>query len=324
MAQNEFKALVFHEIAVLHREIAEVRAPKLRKTELDTESTNSGSAASCGGFSSASADDEVFATPLSEQPPQVRALLASAVALVNTRAWTRSACQRYYAALRQHREEEPLQPARVETLSFLQLQELCGKLQIAPPADFKGMPTARAAIARKCAGVTGYFVSCYLAEQTARSLEFLAAQEGVLGSGAVVRHVIRGVVNTAMVTAPCVFYDRQDGRAVMSLSYKVVSLDDEGFGYAKTIQTVLVPSAAPSIPRLKMWQPSGDLGRDFEENARQRKCFLKEAELKQLAAEVGVGTAGHWRDRIVDALGEWASAACLSHMEAQLRSEQPE
>ena len=61
MAQNEFKALVFHEIAALHREIAEVRAPKLRKTELDTESTNSGSAASCGGFSSASADDEVFA-----------------------------------------------------------------------------------------------------------------------------------------------------------------------------------------------------------------------------------------------------------------------
>ena len=245
MAQNEFKALVFHEIAVLHREIAEVRAPKLRKTELDTESTNSGSAASCGGFSSASADDEVFATPLSEQPPQVRALLASAVALVNTRTWTRSACQRYYAALRQHREEEPLQPARVETLSFLQLQELCGKLQIAPPADFKGMPTARAAIARKCAGVTGYFVSCYLAEQTARSLEFLAAQEGVLGSGAVVRHVIRGVVNTAMVTAPCVFYDRQDGRTVMSLSYKVVSLDDEGFGYAKKIQTVLVPLAPP-------------------------------------------------------------------------------
>ena len=64
MAQNEFKALVFHEIAALHREIAEVRAPKLRKTELDTESTNSGSAASCGGFSSASADDEVSATPL--------------------------------------------------------------------------------------------------------------------------------------------------------------------------------------------------------------------------------------------------------------------
>ena len=324
MAQNEFKALVFHEIAELHREIAEVRAPKLRKTELDTESTNSGSAASCGGFSSASADDEVFATPLSEQPPQVRALLASAVALVNTRAWTRSACQRYYAALRQHREEEPLQPARVETLSFLQLQELCGKLQIAPPADFKGMPAARAAIAKKCAGVTGYFVTCYLAEQTARSLEFLAAQEGVLGSGAVVQHVCRGIVNTAMVTVPCVFYDLQDGRTVMSLSYRALSLDDEGFGYAKsaTIQKVLVPAPAPPIPKLETWQPSGDLARDFEENARQRKCFMKESELQQLAGEVGVPTAGLKRDQIIDALSAWASTACLSHLEAQLCGEQ--
>ena len=107
----------------------------------------------------------------------------------------------------------------------------------------------------------------------------------------------------------------------MSLTYKVVSLDDEGFGYAKTIQTVLVPSAAPSIPRLKMWQPSGDLARDFEENARQRKCFLKEAELQQLAGEVGVPTAGLKRDQIIDALSAWASTACLSHMDAQLRSE---
>ena len=106
-----------------------------------------------------------------------------------------------------------------------------------------------------------------------------------------------------------------------SASFTLEYSDDEGFGYAKTIQTVLVPSAAPSIPRLKMWQPSGDLARDFEENARQRKCFLKEAELKQLAGEVGVPTAGLKRDQIIDALSAWASTACLSHMDAQLRSE---
>ena len=100
----------------------------------------------------------------------------------------------------------------------------------------------------------------------------------------------------------------------MSLSYKVVSLDDEGFGYAKKIQTALVPSAAPSIPRLKMWQPSGDLARDFEENARQRKCFLKEAELKQLAANgLPLRASPTWRhSSAVGRLNERSLAAARS------------
>ena len=111
---------------------------------------------------------------------------------------------------------------------------------------------------------------------------------------------------------------------MISLDYRVVSLDDKGFGYAKSaaIQKVLVPAPAPPIPKLEMWQPSSDLARGFEENARQRKCFMKESELQQLAGEVGVTTAGLKRDQIIDALSAWASTACLSHLEAQLCAEQ--
>ena len=325
MEQNDFKAFVFQEFAAIRREMAEsARGAKLRKIDPDEESTNSGSGASLVSLSSASAAEEIFATPLSEQPASTRPLLESASALVKAQTWTRSTCQRYFAALRQHREEVPLQPARLETLSFLQLQELCRKLQLPPPVDFKSMPEAKAAVSKKCTGVTGYAVTRFLVEQTARSLAFLAEKDGVLGSGAVVQHVSRGVVTTAMVTAPVVFYDRQGDAAVISLNYRVLSLDDEGFGYAKSaaIQKVLVPAPAPPIPKLEMWQPSGDLARGFEENARQRKCFMKEGELHQLAGEVGVPTAGLKRDQIIDALSAWASTACLSHLEAQLCAEQ--
>ena len=328
MEQNDFKAFVFQEFAAIRREMAEsARGAKLRKIDPDEESTNSGSGASIVSLSSASAAEEIFATPLSEQPASTRTLLESASALVKAQTWTRSTCQRYFAALRQHREEVPLQPARLETLSFLQLQELCRKLQLPPPVDFKSMPEAKAAVSKKCTGVTGYAVTRFLVEQTARSLAFLAEKDGVLGSGAVVQHVSRGVVTTAMVTAPVVFYDRQGDAAVISLNYRVLSLDDEGFGYAKSaaIQKVLVPAPAPPIPKLEkqrcLWQPSGDLARGFEENARQRKCFMKESELQQLAGEVGATTAGLKRDQIIDALSAWASTACLSHMDAQLRSE---
>ena len=85
----------------------------------------------------------------------------------------------------------------------------------------------------------------YLAEQTERSAAFLAEQGGVLGSGAVVQHVSRAVVTTAMVIAPVVFYEQVGGRCVMSLRYRAASLDDEGLGYAKTIKKVLVEAASP-------------------------------------------------------------------------------
>ena len=204
---SDFKAFVLGELAVLHRGLAEhARATKIRKTELDAESTNSGasSALSCR---SSNSEEEIFATPLTEQPPEIRPLLEKAVALVRARVWTRSTCQRYFATLRHHYEANVLQPARVETLSFLQLQELCGKLQLPPPKDYKDMPAARAAISKKCVGVTEYFVTRYLAEQTARSATFVADQTEVLGCGTVVQHVSRAVVTTAMVIAPVGFYD---------------------------------------------------------------------------------------------------------------------
>ena len=193
MEQNDFKAFVFQEFAAIRREMAEsARGAKLRKIDPDEESTNSGSGASIVSLPGASAAEEIFATPLSEQPASTRPLLESASALVKAQTWTRSTCQRYFAALRQHREEVPLQPARLETLSFLQLQELCRKLQLPPPVDFKSMPEAKAAVSKKCTGVTGYAVTRFLVEQTARSLAFLAEKDGVLGSGVVThRHGYR-------------------------------------------------------------------------------------------------------------------------------------
>ena len=115
-----------------------------------------------------------------------------------------------------------------------------------PPAkDYKDMPAVRAAISKKCAGVGEYFVMRYLAEQTARSAAFLADQTEVLGCGAMVQHTSRAVVTTAMVIAPVVFYDQEDGRCVLSLCYRTISLDDEGFGYAQTIKNIFLEAAPP-------------------------------------------------------------------------------
>jgi hypothetical protein len=318
---GDFKAFVFSELAELHRGLAEhARATKVRKTESDAESTNSGASSGLSYRSNASGE-EIFATPLSEQPPEVRPLLEKAVALVRARVWTRSTCQRYFTTLRQHYEAHALQPARVETLSFLQLQELCGKLQVTAPKDYKDMPAARAAISKKCVGVAEYFVTRYLAEQTARSAAFLAEQTDVLGCGAVVQHTSRAVVTTAMVISPVVFHNQVDGRCVLSLCYRTISLDDEGFGYAKAIKKVLLEAAPPrALPALQMWTPSGDLAQEFEAGARKKECFMKTAELQQLAAEVGV-PSGSRREQIIDALAAWASKACLAHLQAQLCGE---
>ena len=141
----------------------------------------------------------------------------------------------------------------------------------APPQNFKAMAAARAAISAKCAGVIEYFVSRYLAEQTARSVASLAEQSAVLGSGAVIQYVSRSVVTTAMVIGPVVFYDRREGRCVASLSYRTMSLDDESFGYAQTIKKVLVPAPAPRLhPTLEMWLPAGDLAQSSKK-ARDRR-----------------------------------------------------
>ena len=138
MAQcsNDFKAFVFSELADIRQEMAaSARATKMRRTDLDTESTNSGASSALSNRSGAS-EDEPFATPLSEQPPEIRTLLERAVALAVDRTWSRGTCQ-YFAMLRQHYEPE-VQPARVESLSFCQLQELSGQLQLPPPQNFKG------------------------------------------------------------------------------------------------------------------------------------------------------------------------------------------
>ena len=300
----------------------ETRATKLRKTDVETESTNSGESSLSNR--SGTTDGEkgcIFATPLTEQPPETRPLLEKAVALVEEGAWSRSTCHRYFAALRQHYELE-LQPTRLESLGFHHLQELGGQLQLPPPQNYKGMAAAKTAISAKCAGVIGYFVTRYLAEQTARSLAFLAEQSDVLGSGAVVQYVSRSVVTTAMVISPVVFYDQREGRCVASLRYRTVSLDDESFGYAQTIKKVLVPAPAPRLaPTLDMWVPAGGLAQEFEEGARQKKCFMKIEELRHLAADVGVPQEGLTRDQVIDNLATWASEACQKHQETQLRCE---
>ena len=51
-----------------------------------------------------------------------------------------------------------------------------------------------AAISKKCVGVAEYFVTRYLAKETARLAAFLAEQTEVLGCGAVVQHTSRAVV----------------------------------------------------------------------------------------------------------------------------------
>ena len=48
---------------------------------------------------------------------------------------------------------------------------------------------------------------------------------------------------------------------------------------------------------------------------------MQTAELQKLAAEVGVPVEDLKRDQTIDALAAWASKACMSHLEAQLRGE---
>lgn len=326
MAQcpNDFKAFIFSELGDIRKEMAaSVRATKLRRTYSDTESTNSGASSVLSNRSGASEDGtQLFATPLCEQPPEIRPLLERAVELTVEGTWSRGACQRYFAMLRMHYEPEMVQPTRVGSLSFCQLQELCGEMQLPPPPDYKSMPAARAAISKKCAGVIEYFVTRYLAEKTACSLAFLAGQSEVLGSGAVIQYVSRSVVTTAMVINPVAFYDQREGRCVASLSYRTISLDDESSGYARTIKKVLVSAPAPRVPpNLELWLPCGDRAREFVEGARHKKCFMKIDALRQLATEVGVPHEGLTRDQVINNLATWASQACQTHLETQLHCE---
>ena len=324
MAGNDFKAFIFKELGDIRMEMAEnARATKLRKTD-DTESTNSGTSSLLSHRSSTSdaENQSIFATPLAEQPSEIRALLEKAVALVAEGVWSRSTCQRYFAALRKHYEPDMLQPTRVESLSFLQLQELCAKLQLSPPKDIRDLQHARAAISKNCIGLTEYCVARYLAEQTARSAAFLAEQRDVLSCGIVIQYASRGIVTTAMVISPVVFYDQTEGHCVQSLSYKAISLDDDGIGYAKAqdVRKVLVDAVTPpALPPLQMWTPAGELAQEFEEGARQRKCFMKAEALQQLSAELGIAHEGLKREKLMDKLAAWASKACAAHVETQLR-----
>ncbi len=123
-----------------------------------------------------------------------------------------------------------------------------------------------------------------------------------------------------MVISPVVFHNHDDGACVLSLCYRTISLDDEGFGYAKAIKKVLLEAAPPrALPALQMWTPSGDLAQEFEAGARKKECFMKTAELQKLAAEVGVPSGP--RKEQIDALASWASKACLTHLQAQLCGE---
>ena len=139
MAGNDFKAFIFKELGDIRMEMAEnARATKLRETD-DTESTNSGTSSLLSHRSSTSdaENQRMFATPLAEQPSEIRALLEKAVALVAEGVWSRSTCQRYFAALRQYNEPDVLQPARLESLSFMQPQEMYTQLQPPPPQTLR-------------------------------------------------------------------------------------------------------------------------------------------------------------------------------------------
>ena len=115
LSSNDFKAFVFSELAEIRKELAaSARATKMRRTDLDTESTNSGASSALSNRSGAS-EDEPFATHPSEHPPEIRPMLERAVALAADRTWTRGTCQRYFAMLRQHYGPEVAQPARVES-----------------------------------------------------------------------------------------------------------------------------------------------------------------------------------------------------------------
>ena len=80
---------------------ANVRATKLRNTDVETESSNSGRSSLSNRSSASDGENQsILATPLAEQPPEIRPLLEKAVALVGEGTWSRSTCQRYFAALR--------------------------------------------------------------------------------------------------------------------------------------------------------------------------------------------------------------------------------
>ena len=107
---------------------ANVRATQLRKTDVETESTNSGRSSLSNRSSASHGENQsILATPMAEQSPEIRPLLEKAVALVGEGAWSRRTGQRYCAA------SGVIQPARIESLSFMQPQEMYTKLQPPPP-----------------------------------------------------------------------------------------------------------------------------------------------------------------------------------------------
>ena len=102
MARNDFKAFIFKELSdVILEMAANVRAAKLRKIDVESESTNSRRSSLSNRSSTSDGENQtILATPLAEQPLETRPLLEKAVALVGEGTWSRSTCQRYFAALR--------------------------------------------------------------------------------------------------------------------------------------------------------------------------------------------------------------------------------
>ena len=119
----------------------------------------------------------------------------------------------------------------------------------------------------------------------------LAAQAQLLDAGSVVRHVSKHVVETAVVLGPIIFTNEAaDGRATPVLAYRIWSLDGMHAGYAKSISEVLLrASSRPWLSaRLELWC-APDTAQEFAEQVRcEGRCFLRSAELTDIARRLGL------------------------------------
>ena len=262
-----------------------------------------------------------FATPLSEQRPEIATLLRDAQGLVRSGALTPASLERYFAALRQHYEPYRPQMPAVETLSFAQAKALCPKLGLKPPASFAKLDEVRACILKQRTSYDELRIAHFLAEQASASTGFLAKQRRLLNVGSLVRHVSRTVVETAMVIAPVVFHDAAaSGEIELALAYRVYSLDDMKPGYAKSIKDILLRAPeTPWVPaRMETWTPPQEAD-EFVRQADAGKCFTSAEDLRRLACTVGLPPApGAKHEQMKLQLCTWAAQSCLDHARRQL------
>ena len=264
---------------------------------------------------------EGFATPLSAQSATVAYLLRGADELVRQGQLGPRAREHYFSAMKQHYEPFHMQPLSVESAGLVQLKALCQLLKL-PTPNFNSIAGAREAIAKKRVGADDFRVAQFLAEQTAESATALAAQPHLLDAGSVVRHVTKHVVETAMILGPVIFADEAaDGRATLVPAYRVWSLDDMRGGYAKRISEVLL--RAPSRPwlpaRLELWRAPVTAQAFAEQVRREGRCFLRTAELIDIARRLGLALPDTRHETVVRVICAWAAEACLEHVRSQLR-----